>query len=77
MLHVRDVKMPEGVHATDDGALVVCAVHLPRQDEAPAAAEGAPTEPEVLTAKKEEAPAAEGAAKDAGKKDEKKDEKKK
>ena len=71
MIHVRDVKMPEGVHALDDGALVVCAVHEPRHEEVAEPVEGAPTEPVVLTAKKEEGPV-EGGPKVDAKKEEKK-----
>lgn len=71
MIHVRDVKMPEGVHALDDGALVVCSVHEPRHEEVAEPVEGAPTEPEVLTAKKEEGPV-EGGPKVDTKKEEKK-----
>lgn len=72
-IHVSEVKLPEGVTATDHGDLVVAAVHEPRKEEAAAPADGAPTEPIVLTAKKEdgEAAPAEG-AKPAEKKDEKK-----
>jgi len=79
LIHVRDVKMPQGVHAIDDPNLVVASVHEPRHEEVAAVpAEGAPTEPEVITAKKEEAPAeggpppAGGAAKPEAKKEEKK-----
>ena len=77
-IHVKEIKFPEGVTPLDDEDMVVAAVHEPRVEEA-APAEGAPTEPEVLTAKKEEGAAAEGGPKVAGaeKKDEKKDEKKK
>jgi len=77
MLHVKEVKLPDGVVSTDSPDQVIVSVHEPRA-EAAAPAEGAPTEPEVLTAKKEEAPA-EGAAagaKPAEKKEEKKDAKK-
>lgn len=77
-IHVKEIKLPEGVTATDNPDLVVAVVHEPRVEEA-APAEGAPTEPEVLTAKKEEGEAApaEGAAKPAAeKKDEKKEAKK-
>ncbi len=79
LFHVRDVKLPEGVHALDDGNLVVCSVHEPRKEEVAAPADGAPTEPEVLTAKKEEAPVEGGPAPkgDAKKAEPKKDEKKK
>ena len=81
VVHVKEIKLPEGVVATDHANVVIAAVHMPRVEEAAAPAEGAPTEPEVLTAKKEEgaegeaAPAAGGKAPE--KKEEKKDEKKK
>ena len=78
-LHVKELKLPNGVVATDSPELVVVAVHEPRVEEAAPAAEGAPTEPEVLTAKKEEpaeGAAAAGGAKAPEKKDEKKDAKK-
>ena len=78
-IHVKEIKFPEGVTPLDDEDMVVAAVHEPRVEEA-AAAEGAPTEPEVLTAKKEDGAPAEGGPKVAGvaeKKDEKKDDKKK
>jgi len=80
VLHVKEIKLPEGVISTDSPDQLVVSVHEPRA-EAAAPAEGAPTEPEVLTAKKEEgaaegaAPAA-GGAKSAEKKDEKNDAKK-
>jgi large subunit ribosomal protein L25 len=78
VIHVREVKLPEGVTAVDHADMVVIAVHKPRAEEV-APAEGAPTEPEVLTAKKEEgaegaAPAG-AAAKPAEKKEEKKEKK--
>jgi large subunit ribosomal protein L25 len=80
-IHVRDVKLPEGVTALDEPDLVVAAVHIPKVELAPAAAEAAPLEPEVLTARKEEeeAPAGEDGkpAEKAEKKEEKKEEKKK
>jgi len=75
MIHVKEIKLPEGVAAVDSGDLVVASVHLPRVEETAAAGEAGPAEPEVLTAKKEEAPV-EGGPK-AEKKDEKKEEKKK
>ena len=74
-LHVKEVKLPEGVTAVDAGDMVVVSVHVPRAEEvAEAAGEAGPAEPEVLTAKKEEGEGAEGAAPAKG---EKKDEKKK
>ncbi len=81
MLHVKELKLPEGVTAIDPADMVVLAVHEPKVEEVAAPAEGALLEPEVLTAKKEEPEAgAEGAAAGGAKpekKDEKKDEKKK
>jgi large subunit ribosomal protein L25 len=48
-LHVSDLKLPEGVTALDDEGLTVCTVRPPRVEEAaPAAAEPAPGEPEVI-----------------------------
>ena len=78
VIHVKEVKLPEGVVAVDPADQVVVAMHEPKAEVAATPTEGAPTEPEVLTAKKEE-PAAEGAAapKAGEKKEEKKDEKKK
>lgn len=64
-IHVKEVKFPTGVHAIDHADLVVCAVHEPRGEDA-APAEGEPTELVVLTAKKEEAPAADAGAKAGG-----------
>jgi len=71
-LHVKELKLPKGVVATDSPELVIVSVHK-HKEEAAAPVEGAPTEPEVLTAKKED-PAAEGAAAPAAgaKKEEKK-----
>ncbi|HEY3323581.1 MAG TPA: 50S ribosomal protein L25 [Planctomycetota bacterium] len=80
MLHIRDLKLPEGVLPVDPPDVVVMAVHVPRVEEVAAPAEGLPAEPEVLMEKKEEegAAAAEGgAAPKSEKKEEKKEEKKK
>ena len=77
VIHVKELKLPEGVHAIDNGEVVVVAVHEPRVEEVAAPADGAPAEPEVLTAKKEDAPAEGGPAPAGGKKEEKKDDKKK
>jgi len=64
-LHVSELKLPAGVTALNKGTDVVAACVEPREEEAAATpAEGAPTEPEVLMEKKEEAP--EGAAPAAG-----------
>jgi large subunit ribosomal protein L25 len=79
VIHVKDIKLPEGVTAVDAPDIVLLAVHMPRVEEVAAPVEGAPLEPEVLTAKKEEEPA-EGAVaegKPGEKKEEKKEEKKK
>lgn len=77
-IHVKDLQLPEGVTAVDAPDIVLVAVHMPRAEEVAAPAEAGPAEPEVLTAKKEEAPAEEGAAagKGADKKEDKKEEKK-
>src|SRR6185369_10105344 len=66
VIKVKDVKLPEGVSAIDHPETVVVAVHEPRVEEAAAPAEGAPTEPEVLTAKKEEGAVEGGPAPAAG-----------
>ena len=71
-IHVSEVKLPEGVTATDHAELVVAAVHEPRTEEVAAPADGAPTEPIVLTAKKDEEAPVEGGPKAPEKKDEKK-----
>lgn len=57
-IHIKDLKLPEGVKATHDPELTVFTVTAPIAEEAPAPAEGAPTAPEVIKQKKEE-PAAE------------------
>jgi large subunit ribosomal protein L25 len=74
VIHVKEVKLPEGVVAVEALDQVVVAVHEPRKDE-PEVAEAGPAEPEVLTAKKEETPVQGGPAPKGGA--EKKDEKKK
>lgn len=57
-VHVRDIKLPEGVESMDDGDATICVVSAPRAaiEETAAAAEGAEAtaEPEVIRAKKEE-----------------------
>ncbi len=67
-IHVRDIKLPEGVTAKADGDLTVVRVAAPKVEIEPVAA--AVAEPEVLKEKKEEgAPAAAAGAKpEAGKK---------
>ncbi|HYB75184.1 MAG TPA: 50S ribosomal protein L25 [Candidatus Sulfotelmatobacter sp.] len=71
-LHVRDLPVPEGVRVLGDGGRAVVAVTAPAAEEeaAPAVAEAAPAEPEVLTKRegKEEAAAA-APAEEKGKKE--------
>lgn len=75
VLHIKDIKLPEGVRSLQDGDLIVAMVREVLEEEvAPVVAEGA-AEPEVIGKKeKEEAAAAEGAAAPAkgGKAEEKK-----
>lgn len=53
-LHLKDLKLPEGVHALQDGELILATVkEVQEVVEAPAAAEGA-AEPEVIGGKKPE-----------------------
>ena len=54
-VHVKDLQLPSGVEAVTDADLTVVAVSAARVEEEPtAAAEGVPTAPEVITAKKPE-----------------------
>ena len=53
-IHIKDIKLPEGVQATHDPELTVFIVAAPVVEEAPAAEEAAPTAPEVIKQKKEE-----------------------
>lgn len=57
-VHVRDIKLPDGVESMDDEDATICVVSAPRAavEEAAAAAEGAEgvAEPEVIRAKKPE-----------------------
>ena len=64
VLHLKDLKLPEGVHALQDEDLLLATVReVIEVAETPAVVEGAP-EPEVIGGKKpEEGEAAEGAAK--------------
>ncbi len=52
-IHVKDIKLPAGVTAVDDGELTVFLVSAPTVEEAPAA-EG-PASPEVIKEKKDDA----------------------
>lgn len=63
-IHVREIKLPEGVTTSVPPDLTAFSVLAPTVEEAPAAAAEAPTAPEVITAKKEEP---EGAAPAGGK----------
>ncbi len=62
-IHVKDVKLPEGVTCPLDGELTVVRVAAPKVEVEPVAA--ATAEPEVLKEKKDAAAPAAGAAKDA------------
>ena len=56
-LHVRDLKLPEGVEVLTDVDATVCAVIAPRavvEEAAATEAEGAPAEPELIRKPKEE-----------------------
>jgi len=56
-LHVRDLKLPEGVEVLTDEDATVCAVIAPRavvEEAAATEAEGAPAEPELIRKPKEE-----------------------
>lgn len=79
-MHVRDIKLPEGITLAEDPDAIVAAISIAKEEEAPAeaaAVEGAAAQPEVITAKKDEAgkEGEAGAAKkdegDKGKKDKK------
>jgi large subunit ribosomal protein L25 len=63
VLHLKDIKLPEGVHSLQDAELILATVReVLEVVEAPVVAEGAP-EPEVIGGKKpEEGEAAEGEA---------------
>ncbi len=53
-VHVRDLQLPAGVEALNDGELTVVAVVEPRVEAEETVAEEPVTAPEVITAKKEE-----------------------
>lgn len=69
-IHIKDLKLPEGVTATHDPELTVFIVAAPLVEEAPTPAEtAAAAAPEVIKQKKEEpAPEAKGGAKGGEKK---------
>lgn len=63
-IHLRDIKLPEGLTTDFPQDEVLVALHAPKAEEEPKAAEeGAATEPEVLTAKKKDEPEAAAAPK--------------
>lgn len=53
-IHVKDLKLPEGVTTEEDGDHVVIQCLPPAAEEAAAPGEGGPAEPEVIGRKKEE-----------------------
>ncbi len=57
-IHVRDIKLPEGVVAKTNAELTVFSVMAPTVEEEPVAAAEAPTSPEVIKEKKPEGEAA-------------------
>ncbi len=63
-IHVREIKLPEGVTTSVPADLTAFSVLAPTVEEAPVATAEAPTAPEVITAKKEEPEAAAGGAKE-------------
>ena len=70
-LHVSDLSVPEGVRVLGDGGRAVVAVTAPAAEEeaAPAVAEAAPAEPEVLTKREGKEEAAAAPAEEKGKKE--------
>ena len=56
-IHVKDIALPKGVTVLNDPELTVFAVHAPKVEVEATPAEGAAAEPEVITAKKEDAAA--------------------
>ncbi|MFH0938267.1 MAG: 50S ribosomal protein L25 [Planctomycetota bacterium] len=72
-IRIKDLKLPEGVTAIDDGEIVIVAVRMPKAEVVAATpAEGAPLEPEVLMEKKIEETGAEADVKTGEKKEDKK-----
>ena len=62
-IHVRDVKVPEGVEILDDGGATMCVCAIPKAvvEEVPAAdAAATPAEPELIRKTKEDEEGAEG-----------------
>lgn len=62
-LHVRDVRVAEGIRILDDAARVIASVSAPAAEEVAAPTEEAPVEPEVVGKKEKEEPEAAAEAK--------------
>jgi large subunit ribosomal protein L25 len=52
-IHVKDIKAPEGVKILADPELIVVTVRQPKEEAPPEVTAEAPSEPEVITARKE------------------------
>ena len=59
-IHVKDIKLPAGVTVSNPPDLTVFAVHAPKVEEEPVATTETAVQPEVITAKKDEAGDAKG-----------------
>jgi len=59
ILHLKDIKLPDGVKALQDPELIIASVKEIAEEVTTEAAEGATAEPEVIGKKKEEEPVAE------------------
>ena len=57
-LHLKDIKLPEGIKSLQDPELIIATVKEIAEEEGTEAAEGATAEPEVIGKKKEDADAA-------------------
>jgi len=68
-VHVKEVKLPEGMRAVFDTNFTICTVVAPTEEKAPVAAEGAPAEGEAAAAPAEGEAAKEAAPADAAAKD--------
>ncbi len=64
VLHVKDIKLPDGVRCLQDGDLIVATVKEIVEEAAPAAVEGQTAEPEVIGRKPAEGEEAEAAEKE-------------
>lgn len=74
-IHVRDIKLGAGIELAEDADAIVASITAVKEEvvaaEAATAADGAPAQPEVITAKKEDAKAEEGGDKGGAKKEKK------